>query len=91
MTTLSKLATTWTSHVSGKEKEELLKTLSRSSTHMTVLKRILEQKVEALENKSLSVSTYDSPNWPYIQADTVGAIRELKKIIELITPMTEGK
>ena len=90
MTTRSKLSTQWTQHTkTPEEKEKLVKTLSGFSTHLEVLSLILKTKLAVLEKESLATSSYDSPSWPYKQADYVGSIREIRNILSLIAPMTE--
>lgn len=85
------LSTQWTQHTKTKdEKDQLLKILSGHSTHLEVLSLILKTKLEAIEKESLAVATYDSPSWPYRQADYVGSIREIRNILTLIAPMTKG-
>lgn len=90
MTSRNNLSTQWTQHCKTKdEKDALLKTLAGYSTHLDVLHSIIQNKLDALEKESLATSTYDSPSWPFRQADYVGSIRELRNILNLIAPMTK--
>lgn len=91
MTSPRRISTQWVQHIkSQEEKDELLKELQGYSTHIEVLTTILKLKLDSLEKERLANTNYDSPSWAYKQADYVGSIRELRKILELITPMTEG-
>lgn len=52
---------------------------------LNILKKLLEDRLAALETGHTQKDKYESPSWPYLQADYVGAKRTLMEIIELVT------
>lgn len=48
------------------------------------LSEILESKIAEARRISLSKEGYSSPNWAYVQADTVGYERALNDVISII-------
>lgn len=49
------------------------------------MKEILEEKIEENRRVSRSKSSFDTPNWPYLQADALAYERALFDIIDLIS------
>ena len=49
------------------------------------LSKLLEEKKRLSHAKSFSSTSYDNPNWAYLQADARGYERALNEIIELIS------
>jgi hypothetical protein len=75
---------TWTAGLKPEEVNELVKQLEGAQPIWERLSSILDQRVKASVDKQLSFSTYESPNWAYVQADAVGYQRAIKEILELI-------
>lgn len=48
------------------------------------LAKIIDDKINTLENASIAKASYDSPAWGYLQADANGAKRALKEIKSII-------
>ena len=48
------------------------------------LTKILEERVEVLQASMRNESNFDSPNWPYIQADRVAQTKAFLDVIDLI-------
>lgn len=49
------------------------------------LSEILNEKVQESQRVNRAKSTYENPNWAYIQADSCGYERALQEIIELLS------
>lgn len=52
---------------------------------LDLLKDILTDDLNNLEDNELKADVYNVSNWAYQQADSNGAKRALKKVIDLIT------
>lgn len=50
-----------------------------------IAKDVLQEKLKTVEKTSVSKAEYESPSWPYLQADHVGYMRALREVIELLT------
>lgn len=76
----------WTANLKTPEaKEEFYQLMAISNG--PVLQRLLEiisTETTRVENDTLRVSKYDSPQWAYIQADNVGYKRALRLVEELL-------
>lgn len=48
------------------------------------LKLVLENKIKDSYESSIKKANYESPSWPYLQADRVGYERALKEVISLL-------
>ena len=46
--------------------------------------QVFQEKIETSRGKSVASSTYDSPNWAYIQADVIGFERALREVISIL-------
>lgn len=57
---------------------------------MQVLKEILEDELNNLEDNELKSEMYNTSNWAYLQADINGAKRTYRKVIDLL-PIEESK
>lgn len=49
-----------------------------------VLKDILERDLKQRQKAQRSKEEYDNPQWPYLQADYNGSIRELERILKML-------
>jgi hypothetical protein len=68
---------------------ELAAEIMSSRTTLELLRKLLEDRVAALDATHTKKTNYDSPSWAYAQADYVGAKRTLQEIIELVTTEEE--
>lgn len=57
---------------------------------LKVLKEILENELDNLEDNELKSDVYNASNWAYLQADINGAKRTYRKVIDLL-PIKESK
>jgi len=57
---------------------------------LKVLKEILEDELNNLEDNELKSDVYNASNWTYLQADINGAKRTYRKVIDLL-PIEESK
>ena len=64
------------------ERRELVKSARPT---LEVLKGLLEKRLKDKADKQSSEALYLNPNWAYLQADSTGAMRELKTLIDLLT------
>ncbi len=71
---------------SPEEKQELEGIVRNSRTVMTILTRVIDQEVAALE--AIKSDDYETPAWACKQADRNGQIRALKKL-RLMTALTQ--
>jgi hypothetical protein len=57
---------------------------------LKILKEILEDELNNLEDNELKSDVYNASNWAYLQADINGAKRTYRKVIDLL-PIEESK
>ena len=60
-------------------------TWEASTVVLEALKEHFSEDLEALERKTYSVDSYGIPSWSEYQADLLGSIRTLKKVISILT------
>lgn len=58
---------------------------------LDLLKQILVDRMVEVQKSMLSTQNYESPAWAEMQADRLGAIRELDYVISLLTLDRETK
>lgn len=81
----SRVAIAWTKNLkSDKEKEDFKQALLHDTLILGRLKELIDEFIVELENSRESAEGYKEPNWAYKQADTVGGIRNLKRIRNLL-------
>jgi len=68
----------------GEKKQERTTIIVSGHNLMLVLRDMLETKSAAVLEKSLSKSNYEKAAWPYEQADTVGELRGLKYLLDIL-------
>lgn len=68
------------SKCSAEEKEEIRGSYVASYAYHQKLLEVLQDKLDAVENESLSKDLYENPNWAYRQADIAGYKRAIKEI-----------
>lgn len=74
----------WTLGLDAVKKDEVINEYHASATLRRRLVAMLEKTRSDAQAKSLREAHYESPNWGYIQADSVGYQRALSEIIDLI-------
>ena len=57
---------------------------------LKILKEILKDELNNLEDNELKSDVYNASNWAYLQADINGAKRTYRKVIDLL-PIEESK
>jgi len=79
------MKTAWFKGITNKDqKTEVRQEYIKSLPTRIRLKELLEDKIEATRSTRRGNSTYDSPNWPLLQADSIGYERALFEVISLI-------
>lgn len=68
-----------------KAKTERKQMVLASRDILELLKDILTDDLNNLEDNELKADAYNVSNWAYQQADSNGAKRTIKKVIDLIT------
>ena len=80
----SKLSTQWTKHCKDpKDKECYTNAILSSKVALSVLYKIVQEKLEAIEREEVKPESFDQASWPYRQAYNLGQRQALKQIIEL--------
>jgi hypothetical protein len=75
--------------IPGRElsKDELEAVLLSSSKGFSVLREILKDRLAAVVKERASKEGYDSPAWPYFQADCNARERELRQLLDILDPV----
>lgn len=73
----------WTKGIEEDKKEEVRALYKASSRFRKRLQAVLEEK-SSVKGRVASADNYDILNWNLKQADTIGYLRALKDIIDLI-------
>jgi hypothetical protein len=71
-------------------KKERKAIIQAANPAMQVLKEILEDELNNLEDNELKSEMYNTSNWAYLQADINGAKRTYRKVIDLL-PIEDSK
>lgn len=79
----------WTAGLSPRDKEILEEILQHNNKVLDRVREICYNMCKESEESVLKLSAYDSPNWAFRQADSVGFRRGLEQIIKLCTPAKE--
>lgn len=66
------------------EKQERKELVKSAKPTLDVLRKILSDKLKEKEMVALSTATYDSPSWPFLQADKAGEMRVLKDTLDIL-------
>ena len=76
----------WYKYDCPQEKREERAELVRSAgPTLEILRKIIQGRIDDKNLRRRSAKLYESPNWPYMQADLLGAERELEEILDLLT------
>lgn len=79
------MKTDWYRRLTGTTREERKEMVLSATPTLELLKEILELKRADLEEAQKGIALYESPQWAYLQADHLGAIRSLDYVIDLLT------
>lgn len=79
------MKTTWTKGMSPEQKKEMEASFSSSAFLRMRAIDVCKEKMDVCRKASISSDAYDSPNWPYKQADAVGYQRAMQEIINLFS------
>lgn len=79
----------WTANLDANNKQILEEILSHNNKVLDRLVEMCYNMIKESEDSSIKLSSYDSPNWAYRQADSVGYRRGLEQIIQLCSPAKE--
>lgn len=72
------------SHLKGEEKENFEVYFRNSRQILERLQFIIEQKIKKSNTDKISDEGYNTPNWPYKQADHNGYVRALEEVWQLL-------
>lgn len=79
------MKTTWTQGLKGDAKGDITSSFKHSMLLRRRLKLLLENKISTKRKARTKEEGYESPSWPFQQADSVGYERALDEVIALIT------
>ena len=80
-----KLNLLWFLNEKDEKQREKIRTLVFNSTAvLSRLSKVLDKKIEEEDRQILSRSSFDNPNWAYVQAYTNGRVQALKEVQTLI-------
>jgi hypothetical protein len=66
------------------EKQERKEMVMSAKPTLDILHRMVKTKLAEKEMVANSAALYDSPSWPYLQADKTGEMRVLKDMLEIL-------
>lgn len=78
------MKTQWKSGLSKEAAEAIDSSFKASAFLRERLTILLKKKEESNRQKTRNASSYESPNWAYMQADAIGYERALNEVISLI-------
>ena len=81
---MDKMKTSWCAGLGEENARDVRKNFKESLVIRKRLRELLDKKIIENRNASLLKGAYDTPNWAYKQADSVGYERALNEIIKLI-------
>ena len=70
----------WTKGLSAEAKEAIRKEFEASGLLRERVNTIIQDKINSARKESTLKSSYDNPNWAYLQADLVGFVRALEEL-----------
>lgn len=73
-----------TALLKGADKEGVKSSFLAGSLFRDQLKKVLDDKIKAINARNVSEENYASPNWPYKQADSCGYVRAMQEVLSLI-------
>lgn len=78
------MKTAWTTGLSKEEAEKVRIDFSASTSTRKRLTTLINNKINSNNKKRVSCSSYDTPNWSLLQADSIGYERALIEILSLL-------
>ena len=81
------LPVAWFKNVDPEKRANYEETLRNSSTALSRLYDIVEEKEQTMNSQEVSLSDFDNPSWPYKQAYRNGqkaALKEMKELLAFI-------
>lgn len=76
------LSTGWFIGITPDKKADTVEAIKHSTVVLRQLKLFLEQEMKALDRVPLE--DYETPAWPYKEADRLGQLRALRKVCALL-------
>lgn len=77
------LSSEWTDGLKSEKEKEELRTMINSSIPLRRLGDIIKAQLKELDRKDAN-DDYQSPAWPYLQADRQGQVRVYRRILSLL-------
>lgn len=79
------MKTVWNKGLNAQQKIEMKNNFEAASLLRHRLSELLKEKESANRNAVRSSTSYESPNWALVQADSIGYERALKEVISLLS------
>lgn len=77
----------WVKHLPKNEQESFAQIVKNSTTVLSRLKDILDERLRDLSNKEVKLTEYDSPAWSSKQAHRNGQFAAIKQLRDLLSFM----
>lgn len=78
----------WTKGLGKEEQRDVEQNFKESAVMRRRLAQVLLEKLVLSFKEGRSKNLYDSPNWPFLQADNRGYERAMQEVIDLISSDT---
>ena len=72
----------WLIAIDPDKKADAISSIKSSTTALRQLKLFLEHEIRMLDHTDSK--DYETPSWPYKQADRLGQLRALRKVLSLV-------
>ena len=79
-----KVSRRWYKDLKGEDVDKLIEQIQNSRYILSVLSKILTEKLEDNRIQQEAKNNYESPSWSEQQADYIGSQRTLRDIINLL-------
>lgn len=79
------IKTDWWKHLPKEKQAERKEIVEKSKLMREATRDVLKFKLQEAQASAITKSNYDSPSWPYLQADAVGYARAVQEMIDLLT------
>lgn len=84
------MKTSWTQGVGKELSIDITQNFKESLVMRRRLCQLIDKKLQDSWVTSASSTSYDNPNWPYLQADARGYERALREIISLVSDNSDA-
>jgi hypothetical protein len=81
----------WTKGLDEQLAKDVVQNFKEAVVMRRRMKTILLSKIEASAHEGRAKDLYESPSWPYLQADKRGYERAMEEIIDLISDVNVNK